>query len=337
MAGISGARVRQWARGVEPSVGLLVAGTALAFYLQGAFVPKAQILVAVPMVVGVLLAPRLPAPDRRDLPIVCAAGALAGWAILDGALTDHLLAGFQYFLLIASVLVLAGVGRQLPEASRVTLVNGLLFVCCAVAALGWGGVVVYHGELGFLSAGTWRASSTLTYPNATAAVLAMAALVCIALRTNDPRARWLGATATILVTGLAATLSRAGLAGLGIGLVLLGFVLGWRLLPQAAVGPLLGAVVATTGMLPAIIAPTPTAVTIVVAGLAAIVGLVIGSRVGANRIVLVVCVVVLAASLVLLASRLASRFTVDSPDRWGSFRAAWDIFLSHPITGAGPG
>jgi O-antigen ligase len=183
----------------------------------------------------------------------------------------------------------------------------------------------------------WRASSTLTYPNATAAVLAMAALVCLALRTGDPRARWLGGAATILITGLAATLSRAGLGGLGIGLALLVVGIGWRPLLRGAVAPLLGALVATTGLLPSITAHTPTAVTIAVAGLAAAIGVVIGSRVGATRLVLVIFVAGLAAALVLLFGRLGSRFTFDSPDRWGSFLAAWELFLHHPVTGVGPG
>jgi O-antigen ligase len=78
-------------------------------------------------------------------------------------------------------------------------------------------------------------------------------------------------------------------------------------------------------------------VTVVVAGLAAVAGLVIGSRVGATRIVLVIFVAGLAAALVPLSGRLASRFTFDSPDRWGSFRAAWEVFLRHPVTGVGPG
>ena len=337
LAGVSGARVLARARGVEPSVALLVAGLALAFYLQGAFFPKAQVLVAVPLVVGALLAPRLPVVTRRDLPVVLAAAGLAGWAVADGAVTGHLLAGFRYFLLIAGVLVLAGVSRQLPGAARGTLVNGLLVLCCAVAALGWFGVVAHYAPWGFQSDGMWRASSTLTYPNATAAVLAMAALVCLALRTRDPAARWLGCVATILVAGLVATLSRAGLGGLGIGLVLLGFGIGWRPLLRATVGPLLGALVATAGLLPSITGHSATPVTIVVAGVAAAIGLVIGARVGATRIVLGIFVVGLAAALVPLTGRLASRFTFDSPDRWGSFQAAWELFTHHPVAGVGPG
>lgn len=312
-------------------------GLALACCLQGAFYSRAQVLIAVPLVVGALLAPGLPALTRRDLPIVLAAGGLAAWAVVDGALTGRLIGGVDYVLLIAGVLGLAGVCRQLSGTARLSVVHWLLLVCCAVAALGWLGVVALHARWGFLSDGLWRASSTLTYPNATAAVLAMAALVCLALRTEDPTVRWLGGVAVVLVTGLAATLSRAGLGGLAIGLVLLGVGAGWRPLLRGAAGPLLGALVTTAGLIPAMTAPTPKAVPIVIAGLAAVLGVVIGARLRATRPVVVVFAVGLAGALVWGSQRLAARFTFDSPDRWGSFQAAWQVFLRHPVTGSGPG
>jgi O-antigen ligase len=34
---------------------------------------------------------------------------------------------------------------------------------------------------------------------------------------------------------------------------------------------------------------------------------------------------------------LGTRFSFDSPDRWGSFQAAWELFLHHPLAGVGPG
>lgn len=337
MAGTGVVRAIRRARGVEPGVVLLVAGLALACYLQGAFYPRSQLLVAAPLVVGALLAPAMPVFTRRDLPITLTAAGLAGWAVLDGLLTGHLVSGLHYVLLIAGVLGLAGACRQLSGAARDTLVNGLIVLCCAVAALGWLGVVAFHRTWGFASDGLWRASSTLTYPNATAAVLAMGALVCLALRRDHPTARWLGGAAALLVLGLAATLSRAGLAGLGIGLLLIGLGIGWRPLAHSAVGPLLGALVGIAGSLPAIITPTPTVFTIAVAVLSAVLGFVVGWHAGCTRLTLAILAAALVAALVVLSGRLASRFTLDSPDRWGSFQAAWDLFLRHPVTGAGPG
>jgi O-antigen ligase len=325
------------ARQIEPSVALLVAGLALACYLQGAFFPRAQIVVAIPLVVAAFLASRLPIVTRPDLPVVFTAAVLAAWALADGVLTGQLLAGARYVLLIASVLGVIGLCRRLSDAGRTTLVNGLLAACCVVAVTGWLGVVANRTVWGFFSAGMWRASSTLTYPNATAAVLTMSALVCLALRSGQPATRWLGWVATVLVTGLAATLSRAGLGGFVVGLCVLGWCVGWRPLFRGAAGPLLGALVATTALLPAVITDTATVTTVGVAGVGAVAGLVIGGRVRASRPVLAVVAAVLAAALVLLSVWLPSRLTLASPDRWSSFRAGWDVFLRHPLTGAGPG
>lgn len=325
------------AQRIEPSIALLVAGLALACFLQGAFYPKAQVLVAVPLVVGAFLAPRRLMFTRPDLPIVVVAAVLAGWAVLDGALTGHVAAGLRYLLLIAGVLAVVGVCRQLTRSARVTLVQGLIWVCCVVAAFGWLGVVAFHALWGLHSDFLWRASSTLTYPNATAAVLAMAALVCLAVRCDAPTARWSGGTATVLLVGLAATLSRAGLGGLAIGLVLLGVGIGWRPLLRAAVGPLLGTLVAVVGLLPAIAVGPPTVLTVGIAAVGAVLGCAIGCYVRANRIVLVLLGAGLVGALIAAAGPLAARFTLDSPDRWGSFQAAWQLFLGHPVDGVGPG
>lgn len=331
------ARALLRARRIEPSVALFVAGIALACYLQGAFYPRAQLLVAVPMVVGALLAPRWLTLHRPDLPVVLAAAGLAGWAVVDGVLTGHLAGGSHYLLLIAGVLGVAGACRALPGPARLGVAHGLIAVCCAVAVLGWLGVVAFRATWGFQSDGMWRASSTLTYPNATAVVLAMAALACLALRTKAPASRWLGCAATVLVAGMTATLSRAGLGGLMIGLVLLCVGIGWRPLWRASAGPLLGALVAMAGLLPSTLAHTPTVSTVALAVLAAAIGLVIGAYVRANRVVGACFVAGLAGALVGAAGLLATRFTFDSPDRWGSFQAAWTLFLHHPLTGLGPG
>jgi hypothetical protein len=337
VAGTDGARVLLRARRIEPSVALLVAGIALACYLQGAFYPRAQLLVAVPMVVAALLAPRWLALNRQDLPVVLVAAALACWAMVDGVLTGHLTGGSHYLLLIAGVLGVAGVCRGLPGPARLSVVHGLIAVCCAVAVLGWLGVVAFRATWGFRGDGMWRASSTLTYPNATAVALAMAALVCLALRGKAQTSRWLGCAATILVVGMAATLSRAGLGGLVVGLCLLCVGIGWRPLWLGALGPLLGALVAMAGLLPSTLAHTPTVFTVALATVAAAIGLAIGGYVRANRVVLVFFVAGLAAAPVGAAGFLAARFTLDSPDRWGSFQAAWMLFLRHPLTGLGPG
>lgn len=222
----------------------------------------AQLVVALILFAGVLLLPRAPAFGRADVPVALAAAGLAGWAVVDGVVKHEPAAGVRYALLIAGVLLFSGCCRQLRDSARTDLVRGLITVCCLVAALGWVGVVVHHWTWGFESPGLWRASSTLTYPNATAALLAVAGLVCLAVRTRDPAGRWLGVAATALFTGLAATLSRAGLLGFCVGVVVPVVGVGWRPVLRSALAPMLGTAVAMAGLLPSITAATPTVTTI---------------------------------------------------------------------------
>jgi len=113
------ARAIARAQRIEPGVALLVVGLALAVYLQGAFYPKAQVLVAVPLLVGALLVPRRLTFTRQDTPVLLVAAGLAGWAVVDGVLTGHLIAGLHYLLIVAGVLGLAGVCKQLPVMTRI--------------------------------------------------------------------------------------------------------------------------------------------------------------------------------------------------------------------------
>lgn len=327
---------------VEPGVVVIVAGLALAVYLRGAFSGWSQLVVAVVLFGGVLLLPRAPRFTREDLPVVLAAAGLAGWAVVDGVLSHEPSGGVRYALLIGGALVFAGACRQLRDRARTELLSGVIMICCLLAALGWVGVVGHREPWGFESPGLWRASSTLTYPNATAAVLAVVGLVCLAIRARDPGGRWLGVAATALTTGLAATLSRAGILGFGIGVVVLVVGIGWRPVVHAALAPMAGAVIATACLLPSITTGAPTPVTAGLAVVGAVAGLGVGSRTATPRLVLLIPVaaVVTVAAVAVIASHadeLGSRFTVDSPDRWGSIHAAWQVFTAHPLTGAGPG
>lgn len=323
---------------VEPSVVVIAVGLALALHFQGAYHGQAQVAVALILFAGALLLPRAPAFGREDVPVALAAAGLAGWAVVDGVVKHDPAAGARYALLIVAVLLLSGCCRQLRGNARTDLVSGLTMVCCMVAALGWAGVVAHHRTWGFESPGLWRASSTLTYPNAAAALLAVAALVCLAVRTRDPGTRWLGVAATALITGLAATSSRAGLLGFGVGAVVLIVGVGWRSVVRSALAPLLGSAVGTAGLLPSITADTPTAITIGLAVTGALAGLCIGSLTAAPRLLLLAPVV--GVAVVVIAPHTAAigtRFSVDSPDRWDSIRAAWRLFTENPLTGAGPG
>jgi O-antigen ligase len=321
---------------VDPSVAVIVFGLALALYLQGAYYGWAQLVVAVVLFAGVLLLPRGPVFGREDLPVALAVGGFAGWAVVDGLVKHEPAAGVRYALLIAGLLVFAGCCRELRGGARTDLVRGLIVICGLVAALGWVGVVIHHPTWGYAGPGLWRASSTLTYPNATAALLAVAGLVCLAIRARDSGGRWLGIAATALITGLAATLSRAGLLAFGVGAVVLVVGLGWRPVVRAALAPLVGSAVAMAGLLPSITADTPTVATVGLAVAAALAGVGIGSLAGTSRLVVLAPVAGVGVVAIAVVS-VGSRFSFDSPDRWDSIRAAWRLFTENPLTGAGPG
>lgn len=332
------ARATTRLRAVEPSVAVIAVGLALAVFLQGAYYGWAQLVVAAVLLAGLMLLPRAPTFSREDLPVVLAAGGLAGWALVDGLVTHELAAGGRYALLIAGVLAVAGACRELTGTARTDLVHCLITICCLVAAFGWAGVVFHHPTWGFESPGMWRASSTLTYPNATAALLAIAGLVCLAVRARAPETRWLGVAATTLITGLAATLSRAGLISFGVGLVVLAVGIGWRPVVRSGLTPLLGSAVAVAALLPAITADTPTAGTIGLAAAGVLLGLGVGSLTAAPRLLLLVPVIGVAAAVIAPRfTALGTRFSLDSPDRWDSIRAAWQLFADSPLTGVGPG
>jgi hypothetical protein len=327
-------RATGWTAAVEPGGALIVFGLALALWSQGAYHWPAQLIVALVLAVGVLFLPRQMTVSRTDLPVVLTAAGLAGWAVVNGVLTSRFAGGVGYGLLIAGVVVLVCACRRLRGRARTHLLGGLITACCLVAALGWFGVVAHHQPLGFVSPGLWRASSTLTYPNATAALLATAALVCLAVRTRAADGRWLGVAATALVAGLAATMSRAGLLAFAVGVVVLLVRIGWRPVGRAALAPLAGAAIAVAGLLPAATADAPTPSTVGLAVGAAVFGLTVGSRRTTTPLLLLVP---FAGFAVPGIGNLGSRFTLDSPDRWGSIRSAWQVFAEHPIAGVGPG
>jgi len=179
--------------------------------------------------------------------VMAALVALAGWAVLDGALHGDAGAGVGPALLGVGVAAALGTGRRLPDSGRDVLVGGLVAVGLLVAAAGWIGVALRVDRWALLGQGIWRASSTLTYPNATAAVLAPLALLVLS-RLATTRSMPLALAGTGLLAGLAATGSRGGLLAAAIGLAVLGVLRGPGRTAAAGAGPVLGAAVATAGL-----------------------------------------------------------------------------------------
>jgi hypothetical protein len=329
---------------------LLLTAVTAGLLGQGAFYTRVRwylgVLVAAAAVLALVAWP--PTRDDARLPLVVAALALAAWAVGDAALLGRPAAGAGPALLPLDVVAVLLVCRRLGPEDREVLLLGVVMVGLLVALAGWLGVAGRVGSWAWLGDGIWRASSTLTYPNAAAAVLVPVALVVLARLVEVPGSLPLALAATGLLAGAAATLSRAAALALAVGLVVLAGLRGPRRTARAALGPCLGALVVLVGLVPSMPAAGPARPALALAGLGA--GLAFAAVLARLRAVAAVALVVggvllgcLAAAAVTGgvgdAARLVAetRVTLASPDRSGAVGAALGVAAAHPLTGAGPG
>jgi hypothetical protein len=328
---------------------LLVAATA-GLLGQGAYYPSAQrpvgLLIAVVSLLGLVGRP-LTRDDLRMVPVIPAL-ALAAWAVLDGALIGGAGAGVGPALLLIGLVAVLLACRRLRGEDREFLLAGVIGIGLLVALIGWLGVAFRAGSWAFQAQELWRASSTLTYPNATAAVLASIGLVVLGRLVGTPGSVPLAVAAAGLLAGLAATMSRAGALALVVGLVVLAGLRGLGATARAAVGPAAGALVALVCLLPSMPAADPSRPTLALVGLAA--GLALAGVTARLRLwpAYVLLGGVLAAGVIgLLAtgSRVGgavqtvaeARANLASPDRTGALHAARRLVAQRPLTGTGPG
>jgi len=328
----------------------LLAALAAAAFGRGAFSGTVQWFVVALILVAFALA-----LGARAVPVADLTGvffltglALALWALLRAAAAGTPASGVSWALFGAGTAAVVCVCRRLDAASREMLLRGLLAVGAAVAMTGWLGVALHQRPWGLPSQGLWRAASTLTYANATAAFLVPLALVALACLTATPRSAFFSLTATSLLAGAGAALSRAGVAALAAGLLVLCLALGTRATARAAAGPVVGAGVVLLGLLPSVHAASPGRP--LVAGTAAAAGLVIAvlaPRVPLPALLLPVAGAALVAVLIMVYRAPAAhsaihtitrvRFSLSSPARSGEASAALHIFERHPLAGVGPG
>jgi hypothetical protein len=326
---------------------LLLVATTAGLLGQGAHYPSVQRPVGLLIALTTLLA-LVARPLTRDdlrLPPVVPALALAAWAILDGALAGGAGAG-PALLLVGMVAVLLVCGRLRSE-DREILLAGVIGIGLLVALTGWLGVAGRAGSWAFQAQGLWRAASTLTYPNATAALLAPISLVVLGRLVATPGSVPLAVAATGLLAGLAATMSRAGALAFVVGLVVLAGLRGFGATARAAAGPVAGAVVALGCLLPSLPAAEPPQPALALVGLGAGLALAaVTARLGWPTLALVGGVLVAGiAGLLAIGGGAGSaaqtvaeaRVTLASPDRTGALQAALRLVAQHPLTGTGPG
>jgi hypothetical protein len=352
-----GAIPRRPAAGIDLDLGatLLLSGLAAGLLGQGAYAGWMQCWVGLLIGAAALLAFARPGPATaprhgpRLAAAALAAGVLAAWMVIGGAAHGAVLAGSRSALLLTGFVTVLVTCRRLSDQGREVVLDGVTVVGLLVAGTGWLGVTMHHSPWGMVAQGLWRASSAITYPNATAAALVPLALVTVARLTGRPRSPALGLAATGLFTGIAATGSRAGAGTIAAGLIVLAVLLGWRAVGWALLGPVLGAGVALLGMLPSV--PVAATARPALAGVALLCGCGLSVAVPRTSRAVALATASAAALAVPLAIALApagqlwtaartvaaARLTVASPGRLAAVRPAVRAIAASPFTGLGPG
>jgi O-Antigen ligase len=345
-AGANGATERWTTRLAAP---LLLVAVASGLLGQGAYYPSVQRPFAALVVVASLLALAGRPLTKADLrlPPTVPALALAAWAVFDSALVGVGGAGAGPALLLIGLVAVLLVCRRLRGEDRELLLAGTVGIGLLVALTGWLGVAGRVGVWAFQAQGLWRASSTLTYPNATAALLAPISLVVIGRLAGTPGSAPLAMAAAGLLSGLAATMSRAGALALVVGLIALAGLLGFRTVARAVVGPMAGALVTLLCLLPSLPAASPPRPALALVGLGT--GLALAAVTARSRrwpaIALLGGVLLAGAAGLLTGGDSGSavravaeaRVNLASPDRTDALHAALRLVAQQPMTGTGPG
>ncbi len=333
---------------------LLVAGLAVLAVSQGGFYWRArtisELLVGASGVAFVATTRRSRTSSAATL---TGLGALAASTLVTGFVSGHPSGLFVELSVIAAAAVIVYVVAGLAAAGRDQLQTLVTYVAVFLAITAWLGVAFHISPLAHVDGGLWRAATTITYANASAAALTIAALLALsgAIERPDPVRRLLSAA---VLTGLAATLSRAGIGALIGGLLILAFLVGPARVITATWPSVLGAAIAFIGLLPGSPSPGPAQPAWAIAGLVAGLGLAVApwppkwthpstgrSRLGRSAIVAALVGVALLAGLAIGLAQHSSvwsaRLSLASPDRHSANGAAWKLFADHPLVGVGPG
>jgi O-antigen ligase len=346
--GLRSMRAEDTDTGTRPHLAAIVAAVAAGTVAQGGFFAAGRILTTALLVAAAALAwwaGWRPLRNRSAVVFTAACGALALWGLVRafaaGDSVDIAVAGAAT---LAGVVFVADAVAQEGERGREFLADSLIAVGAAVGALAWLGVawrVPRFVEL--VEERVWRGAATLTYPNAAAALLAVIALLALGVTRQSAVTRM---AAFLMIAGLGATLSRAGVLAFVVGLVVLAVAAGVRHTVEVAVPAGLGGAVATAALLPSVSAdgqPRPGP---------ALLGLAAGAVIAMAPVVLPrkVTPVALAAAGAAAAAgswtlvrgdmfdkALAGRWTLESSGRSKGAGAALDIVRDNPFTGTGLG
>lgn len=308
---------------------LVVAGFAAAVVAQGGYYLPGRMLSG--LLVGAAVVLARPRPNL----LAALGGAFASWAAVRGLLEGDVLSALPSVAAAGVFVGAALVAAQADQAQRELLATVVAGVGALIGFTGWVAVVFRVPSWTTVAEGLLRAGSTLTYPNAAAAVMAAATVLSLVLRP----ALLTAVMSFLLCTGIGATMSRAGVIALVAGLLVLCACCGIKRTLTNAAPPLLGAVVAVGALLPSMrVADEPRP-------LLAVAGLVLGALVALGlprlgRFVVPIALLLVAGAGVAafsFADRLATRVSFSSPDRAGATGAALELVSRAPLLGAGPG
>lgn len=293
----------------------------------------AALLVLLAAAAAARAAVRRPVPPAVAL-LAAALTGFAAWVLLrgDGA------AGLPDAALACGLAAAAWAATGLRPGGRRVLHAVVLACGVTVAATGWVGVVMHVEPLALVSSGLWRASSTLTYANAAAAFLVAVLLLAVAVLPLRAPAGLAPVVVFVLLLGLVATMSRAGLATLAAGLLVLLASAPYRARLRALWPVLPATAAAAAGLLPALPAAAGARPLPALAGLAAGLAILFLDR----RLVALVLLAALAAAAAAVpagtfADLASTRLSATSAERDDLTRVTTAQFLDAPLTGTGPG
>jgi hypothetical protein len=342
--------------GVGADVALVLAALATATFGQGGYYRRVSMVAAVllGLAAAALLARRRFAAIRAGGWALAGLGAMLATTLITAVVDGHPTSASGPVALIIGLAIIVTVVSAATFEVRRQLTDATLALGALLAASAWVGVAFHVRPFGHPDGGLWRAATTVTYANAAAAILGPLALWALARATT--RHDWTTrATAVLLLAGLGATLSRAGLASFAVGLVVLSALLGvvvlWRSVATVVLGGLIAAVALAPGM------PDTNSAKPVWALLGLAVGLAVGLvrapaildarrstrsrirelRVGWLALLAAVAIGVAVVGLSGHGSVWSNRFSLASSDRSTLTSVAMHMWHNHRLTGVGPG
>lgn len=256
------------------------------------------------------------------------------------------------FLTIALVAIALACGLSVEKPSATLAIDLFVVLAAVVSATAIWGVATHSAPWGRITGEMWRGSSSITYANGAAGVIAPA-LILGFWRAEAAGARVYAAASVLLAIGLVSTQSRGGTLALALAACVLALHLGLTRTVRTAV-PLAGGTAIGSALLlgRASTAQEPQAgLVLALVAFAIVVTIALWPlRDRITRPAPVAGGALVAIVLAVVLTPLGERFTLRSAttatgsegdvlfgDRAKEWSTAWDLVLDRPILGHGPG